>query len=286
MTAAFEAFFAPLRPGPLGQRLCLWHAPPAGTAPTGLVVHVHGFAEEMNKSRRMAAWQARELAAAGHAVLQFDLLGCGDSAGDFGDASWSDWVDDVVAAAALARTRHAQAWPDAQPPGLWLWGHRMGCLLANAAAPRIEGGCDFLFWQPTPNGKTVLQQFLRLETAAALMGKATPGDQKPARERLAAGETVDVAGYRIQPALAQGLEAARLQVPARPARLEWIDVSPQEPPTASPVAQQNLAAWQAGGCQVRHQMVQGPAFWQTTEIEDAPALIAATVAGMKGEARA
>ncbi len=57
-----------------------WLAYPAGIAAKEasgkpLVVHVHAFAEEMNKSRRMAAMQSRALAAAGFAVLQIDLLG-------------------------------------------------------------------------------------------------------------------------------------------------------------------------------------------------------------------
>ena len=71
-----------------GQRFCLYH--PAvnaqGVAPLGHVVYVHPFGEEMNKSRRMATLQARALAQAGFSVLQVDLLGCGDSSGDFGDA--------------------------------------------------------------------------------------------------------------------------------------------------------------------------------------------------------
>ena len=60
------------------------------------MLYIHPFAEEMNKSRRMAALQSRALAQAGYAVLQIDLLGCGDSSGDFGDATWQSWVSDVV----------------------------------------------------------------------------------------------------------------------------------------------------------------------------------------------
>ena len=96
-----EAFFLPADPG---QRFCLLH-PAQGGIERGLVVYAHPFAEEMNKSRRMAAQQARALSAAGFTVLQIDLLGCGDSSGDFGDATWQGWVDDVVAACRWLR-RH------------------------------------------------------------------------------------------------------------------------------------------------------------------------------------
>ena len=44
------------------------------------------------------ASQARALAQAGYGVLQVDLLGCGDSTGDFADATWAAWLDDAQAA--------------------------------------------------------------------------------------------------------------------------------------------------------------------------------------------
>ena len=46
----------------------------------------------------------------------------------------------------------------------------------------------------------------------------------------------------------------------------------------SPVAEQALKKWQDAGYQTAARRAMGPAFWQTTEIEDAPALIALTLA--------
>ena len=66
-----------------GNRFCLLHA--TDRRAVGAVLYVHPLAEEMNKSRRMAALQARALAASGWVVLQVDLFGCGDSDGDFGN---------------------------------------------------------------------------------------------------------------------------------------------------------------------------------------------------------
>ncbi len=86
-----------------GRRFCLYH-PPAGPARSALL-YVHPFAEEMNRARRMAALQARAFAATGHAVLQIDLAGCGDSSGDFGDARWERWQADLALAAAWLRER-------------------------------------------------------------------------------------------------------------------------------------------------------------------------------------
>ncbi len=73
-----EAFFLPVANAQHSQRFCLFH-PAQGRASGAPLLYLHPFAEEMNKSRRMAALQSRALAEHGYAVLQIDLLGCGDS---------------------------------------------------------------------------------------------------------------------------------------------------------------------------------------------------------------
>ena len=263
-----EAFFLPAQDG---QRFCLFHAARA-THPLGAVLYVHPFAEEMNKSRRMAALQARALADAGYAVLQIDLLGCGDSSGDFGAASWEAWIDDIGLACRWLQRRTSAP--------LWLWGLRAGCLLAAAAARRIDAPCRLLFWQPSVNGKLVLQQFLRLKLAGNLLS----GDGKSAmdamRNDLAAGRTIEVAGYALSPALAMGLEHATLAPTALAARLEWLEVSGREGAEVSAGAIANQTRWEQAGVAVRCELVNGPAFWQTTEIEEAPELVRATLAAL------
>ncbi len=267
--APFQAFFLP-GPGTAGdQRLCVYH-PPQGPRPLGLVLYLHPFAEEMNKARRMAALQSRAFARQGYGVLQVDLLGCGDSSGDFGDATWDAWIADALQAAAWLR-RQGDA-------PIWFWGLRAGCLLATAAAARMEQPPSrFIFWQPTPSGKTLLQQFLRLKMAAELQGGQAKQVMEGLRASLAAGQAVEIAGYALSPGLAQGLEAATLAPPAQAARLEWIEVSTRADATdVMPASQIALKRWADAGCAVRSRVVNGPAFWQTTEIEDAPALVEAT----------
>jgi len=262
-------------PAPGGQRLCAYH--PTSGVPRGLVLYVHPFAEEMNKARRMAALQARALAAAGYAVLQIDLLGCGDSSGDFGDASWRDWVDDV---------QRAIEWLRAQASGpLWLWGLRAGCLVAVQAARQLKLSCNFLFWQPSSAGKLVLQQFLRLKVASTMLDGGAKGAMEALRQDLATGRAVEVAGYTLATGLAQGLDAASLLPPPSPAssaapsgrRLEWLELSTRPDATLSPASTQVLDAWRLAGFAVRSRVVSGPGFWQTAEIEDAPALIESSI---------
>jgi len=281
MPARVEPGLLRLHAGPLGSRFYLWTTP-AEVAPRGVVVYAHPFAEEMNKARRMAAWQARAFAEAGFAVLQIDQLGCGDSDGDWGDTSWERWVDDIVAACRWALDRHRQS--SAGTPELWLWGLRSGCLLAAQAAPRLDRRCDFLFWQPVVSGKTALQQFLRLDSIGSRLSGGAPAPS--ARETLAAGREAVVAGYRLPPALASGLDAARLQPPPAAGRVEWFEWTAQPQAEASPAARQSQAIWQAAGFVVRHHRLVGPPFWQTTEIEDAPALVDASVAALLAPADA
>lgn len=278
-----ESFFMPSATPAGGQRFCMYYPVRSG-ALRGLVLYIHPLAEEMNKSRRMVAQQARALNAAGFAVLQIDLLGCGDSSGDFGDATWSAWVDDIVQACHWLRgqptsTGSASA-ARGEPAPLWLWGLRAGCLLAADAARQLPQPCHFLFWAPAPAGKPLLQQFLRLKVAGDMLTGNSKGVMEGLRHQLAAGEAVEVAGYELNPALASGLELANLNPPDAASRLEWLELSTRSDAALTPVAIQGLARWQQAGYTVRSHQVTGPSFWQTAEIEDAPALITATVAAM------
>lgn len=256
---------------PAGARFCQLYAA-AGVPVRGHIVYVHPFAEEMNKARRMAAVQARALCAAGYEVLLIDLHGCGDSAGDFGDATWESWVDDIVVAARWLNARGSAP--------LWLWGMRAGCLVAVAASRQLDQPCNLLFWAPTPSGKPLLQQFLRLKAAGDMLGGQAKTIMDDLRQRIGSGQAVEVAGYTVSSALANGLEGAGLAPGGRVQRIEWLEVSTRADANLTPVATNMIGRWQEAGVPVRSRIVNGPAFWQTTEIEEAPELVEATVAAL------
>lgn len=256
-----------------GQRFCLHHPPVEGAA-RGAVVYVHPWAEEMNKSRRMAALQSHALAHAGYAVLQIDLHGCGDSSGDFADAAWTGWVDDVLLATRWLQAQHAGA-------PLCLWGLRAGALLATQAAAQLGNPCRLLLWQPVLSGQQHLQQFLRLKAAAEMAQGDAKGVLARVRSDLDTGSTVEVAGYRLPPALALGLEQAQLELPPNATHAAWLEVSTRADATLLPPSAARIEAWRAGAGVLKAQAVTGPAFWQTQEIEDAPALIDATLGAMR-----
>ena len=262
-----EAFLLPVRGS---DRFCLMRAPASGTS-RGLVVHVPAFAEEMNKSRRMTAWCARELAASGFRVLQIDLFGCGDSVGDFGEASWQTWVEDIDAAVGWLRR--------ADDAPLWLWGLRSGALLACAALPALPRDTSLMFWQPVLSGQQHLTQFLRLAVAAdVLAAESDRSHTKRLRDELLGGRSLEIAGYAIAPEIARGIDAARLQVPAGFAgQVVWLEVAASAADGMSPASLEGIAGLRKAGADVLSRTVSGPRFWQTVEIEDCPALIEATV---------
>ena len=273
MPGELKAFFLPGAAPAGGHRMAVLRLP-AGI-PRGAVLHVHAFAEELNKTRRMVAVASRALAGAGYAVLQVDLYGCGDSSGTFAEASWEQWQADVAAAAQWLVSHYGNE--------LWLWGTRAGCLLAVHAAARMSFSRRLLFWQPQLNGKLALQQFLRLKMANQMAQGVNKGVTESLRRQLEVGQHVDVAGYQLGAALARGLESASLEPPMAIGagdRLVWLEVTSRQPAVLSPASAAALLRWQVAGAGVEAAALNGPPFWQTLEIEEAPALIDATVASI------
>ena len=267
-----QAFFLPT---PTGQRFCLFHAP-QGKEHKGCVLYLHPFAEELNTTRRVVAQQARALAQAGFAVLQVDLLGCGDSEGELINATWEAWLHDA---------QLALDWLCDHAPGpLWLWSVRGGSLLATALAARLPQAPHLLLWQPVITGQQMLQQFLRLHAAGQWLGDSSKDDTPT--KILAVGQSVDVAGYTITPTLASGISAARMQAidTPTPSRLIWLESSTQAEHTVGPASLTHLDSWRAAGWAVSAHAVSGQSFWQTVGTDEAPALIAATLQALTNSA--
>jgi exosortase A-associated hydrolase 2 len=280
-----EAFFLP---APDGERYCLYHAPAADVAPRGALVHVHAFGDEMNKCRRMAALQARAFAAAGYAVLQIDLHGCGDSSGDFGAARWDTWHADL----ALACDWLAQR----QPAPVGLWGTRLGALLALDFASRATHPvARVLLWQPVLNGALYMTQFLRIRMAGDMLveGDAASGAPVAAksnttqtmRASLAAGEALEVGGYLLAPELAAAIDGVSLAALGAPGmQVHWFEVMSEAGRALLPAASTAAATLRGRGVDLQVHAVEGPPFWASQEIVEAPQLLAATLTCTEGVA--
>lgn len=263
------------------DRFCFFHAPRG--EPRGSILAVHPFAEELNKTRAAVAEGSRAFAADGFAVLQIDLLGCGDSAGDFADADWDRWIEDLASAWALLER--------IAPGPRWLWGTRLGALLAENFAGRCEPAADgLLFWQPVQNGAQHLNQFLRLKTVATALKQTLRADassfastvtEDSPRAELAAGRSVEIAGYRLNASLASALHGAQMGKHERvPLRVRWFDVA-QQGSTTSPIAERLATRWRELGSDVALSTVQGPPFWQTVEVERCTPLVDASARALQ-----
>lgn len=258
--------------GPGGDLFCLDRR---ATPEHGTVLLVPPFAEELNKSRRMLALAGEALMAAGFSVILADLHGTGDSAGDFGDARWQTWLADLDSVAThLAEQGRSLT---------GLLSVRSGSLLAQDWLGRGPRPLDcWVAWQPVVNGDQFLTQFLRLRSMAAkFAGQDEP--VKVLKERLAAGEALEIAGYRLASELATSLgmaHAGKLPVPPVNA-LHLLEIAAEAGAPSLPVAQ--LAeTWRGAGRNVRAEVLAGESFWASNEIAEVPALVAATVAAFQG----
>jgi len=247
------------------------HRPPADAAALDeAVLYIPPFAEEMNQSRRMATLQAEALTGLGYGVLTLDLTGCGDSAGEFAEARWETWRDDVVAG---CRWLSAQGYRH-----ISLWGLRLGAALAVETACAEPDICQRLvLWQPVVSGKTLLTQFLRLRVAAE-MGAEGGGTTKSMRATLSQGETLEIAGYELSPDLAGALDEVNLSKVELPDGIElhWLEVVSDADRGPAPASQRVIDRWTEAGSPPAVDTVEGATFWSIQETTLVPGLIERT----------
>lgn len=235
------------------------------------VMIVPPFAEEMNKTRKMLTGVAQGLATRGVAALLPDLHATGDSEGEFREADWEVWKDDLGRAAAWAAQ---QGWPVA---GLLCV--RLGCILGVQAALAFPAPPErIVFWQPVLDGERFMTQFLRLRVAASMME-----DRKETvahlRSLLETGETLEVSGYELNRRLVGQIDAARLAESLHEGLgdLHWVEVvRDPESPLPAPTAKA-LEAIRQSGRPVEFTTVAGEPFWSSTEIVRIPELVARTI---------
>lgn len=185
----------------------------------------------MNHTRPLMAAAARALAAAGWRVQCTDPYGTGDSEGEFGDASLTDWAEDFADDACAAAAE-----------GPWvLWVARQGALLlpalAAALATRgVPSPAALALWNPVWQGSSVVTQWLRMAAMAPALVVNTKAAEHPTagakssavssprmapadtpasglpvlRQRLANSHSVRCAGYALTAGFAAELEAVRV----------------------------------------------------------------------------
>ncbi len=269
MLASPQPFFLQ---GSRGRLFALHFPPQQDNGARRHVLFVPPFAEEMNKARRMVALQSRELSQRGIGVLVLDLFGTGDSEGDFADARWETWQDDLSRALRWLRERRGEE--------IVLLGLRLGALLAmELVAKRREDVSGVVLWQPISDGKRAMAQFLRLRTAESMMDSAKEKESiEKLRNAIANGEPVEVAGYTIAPALFEAIERVDLRLLATPGfpSIHWFELSADPTPGLSVSSTQIIASWQRRGIGVCARAVWGKPFWAGNATTVVPDLLSVT----------
>jgi exosortase A-associated hydrolase 2 len=259
---------------PSGRLFAVHHRPADAARTRGQVLCAPPFNEEMNRCRSVMTLQAQAFAKIGFGTLVLDLLGTGDSEGQFVDARWPLWLNNLSA---------GKVWLDAQAGGCSvIWGIRLGAILAAcvhgaAADPRVA----LVLWQPVTDGKSHLTQFLRVRIAAN-MDRADVARETTAsmRETLTNGQPVEVAGYEIHPELAAAIDAARLtqHTLAPGTHMLWLENASAQATELAPASGLVLARWPGQQVLAAGQVFSGPAFWQLHERVVAPSAIEQTTA--------
>ncbi len=240
---------------------CMRYAP--GAAPvTRRVLVIAPFGEEMNKCRRLLAQLCRALAARGADVWLPDLYGTGDSEGDFSEASWSDWQNDVIGVDAEAAAAVGAL------PVVYL-ALRSGALLLGQIHARLPqfSGATVMLWQPVLEGSRYLAQFLRLRVMASRLAGQDESQQQ-LMQQLSDGRIVEVAGYGLSPALAFGLQDAKVEAAdfIRAGTVWVLEFKLAESTQASVPVQNLVRDCIARGAQARVQVVNCEQFWATQEV--------------------
>lgn len=193
------------------------------------------FGEEMNRSRRFLVALGRRLAAGGMPVCLPDLYGTGDSEGAFADTEWVTWLADV----AFFRER---LWRETNRSVLLL-AVRTGALLAvQSLRADPVNAAGLICVDAVHSGDRFMTQLLRLRVASG-MSRGQTETTKALRDRLAAGETLEVAGYTINPGLFEGMTAASLADPGIGASMPVLWYEVVAPSTESVPSPKPPRAW-------------------------------------------
>ncbi len=219
----------------------------------------------------MVTIQAQVLAQQGLGTMVIDLYGTGESDGDYVDARWDAWLEDIQC---------ATDWLDGHPGGcVALLGIRLGFPLAVSAVKNDQTPRALVAWQPVVDGKTYFTQFMRMKIAANMdrtdIPKETSGSM---RAQLTDGNSIEIAGYEIHPELGYALDNLKLVDLLPPARskVAWLEKSGGPESTLSPASGNIIETWKMAGVTADEILFDGPAFWTLHERFLAPDLVSKT----------
>ena len=201
-------------------------------------VFCHPFGEEKLWTHRAFVTFARELAQRGHAVLRFDYMGNGDSAGEFWASSLTSMRADVRRA--IDQVREMTGCERANLLGL-----RMGASVAALVAAESPDVDRLLLWAPIVDGGRYMQELLRVNlTTQMAVFKEIREDRDALVEAMRRGKTVNVDGYELGFFLYSEISNMRLAATRSAHRGPCLIVQIDRQPRPSPELQQLAACFE------------------------------------------
>ena len=243
---------------------------PRGERRGPAVLLCNAFGDERKSSALAMARLARALAGEGRAALCFDYWGCGDSPGDFVEATVSTRLADIRAASDFLLQQ-------AGGERLCLLGLRLGATLAVNAAPNVPGCESLILIEPIPDGAVYVDAMLR-RRAVRRMITSGHGDGD-----ADADDTVDLDGYALRRATIEGIRSLRIAQPALPWPVLLVQASFSERLRSETISARD--ALQSAGACVDVQSLVLPPFWSRVDITDTSSLDRTVTAWMERAAR-
>jgi exosortase A-associated hydrolase 2 len=251
---------------------------PGGAARGEAFVFCHPFGEEKLWTHRVFVTFARRLAAAGHAVLRFDLRGNGDSQGVFGETTLDTARADTRTAIAHLRARTGAE-------AVTLVGLRLGATVAGLVAEEGQDIHRLILWAPIVDGARYMQELLRMNV---LTQTATFKEVRQDRTELVAamrsGLTVNVDGYEMGLGMYESVSASNLAAVPHSFRGDCLIVQIDPQPKPAPELQKLASSY----ARATATFAQEEPFWKEIPrfYQEAPNLFMATMQWLEGrEAR-
>jgi exosortase A-associated hydrolase 2 len=222
---------------------------------TRAIVMCHPLGEEKLWAHRVFVSFARDLAAAGFAVVRFDFRGEGDSDREFERTSLETRIEDAGLAVDAVRALN----PSAE---VIMVGLRLGATIALAAAIRRGDVARVVLWDPVVDGAAYMQTVLRLNLMYQMaLHRKVVESREVLVARLGSGETVNIEGYELARPLFE--EVSALQLAGLLTQYAGETLIVQINQEAAPLKPE-LAALAEGKPRCSIQAVQEQPFWKET----------------------
>jgi len=194
-----KAFFTDKSPRLFGMLFC----PESGLKKSRGYVLIHPFAEEKKSAHRTMVELSRRLCQDGFPVLMFDLRGCGDSEGDFGEARLDEWFTDITTVVHFLKLNTGIH-------QLGIIGLRFSAYLSALYAASHPDVDEFIWIEPVIQPVDYLRKMLRHKLMKEL---CTDGVVNSNRDDLLKSlnnnTSIDFDGYEIGSGLYHDLEQAQ-----------------------------------------------------------------------------